>query len=183
LNSILTRSSSSLRCGFAAAAFAGVIGLFIGGSVWLIVDVKTRLDRIVELSLRLEQLSGRSPRQNPRTPEQAARSLFLSGNTMTIAGAELEQRIKEVVEDSGGALTSSQVELDGPEAKNGFLSLTASIEVDQSGLQTILYDLEAGTPYLFVDKLAIQSPEDFGEQETARFRMMLGVVGQWRPSE
>ena len=102
---------------------------------------------------------------------------------MTIAGAELEQRIKEVVEDSGGALTSSQVELDGPEAKNGFLSLTASIEVDQSGLQTILYDLEAGTPYLFVDKLAIQSPEDFGEQETARFRMMLGVVGQWRPSE
>jgi len=183
LNSIPTRSSSPLRCGLAAAAFAGVIGLFIGGSVWLIGDVKTRWDRVAELSLRLEQLSGRSPRHNPRGSAEAARSLFLGGKTMTIAGAALEQRIKEIVEDSGGALTSSQVELDGPEAKNGFLSLTASIEVDQPGLQTILYDVEAETPYLFVDKLSIQSPEDFGEPDNARFRMMLGVAAQWRSSE
>jgi len=182
LNNILAQPSP-LRHSIAAAAFVGAVGFFIGGSLWLIDDVKIRLDQIAELSLRLEQLSGRLPRQLPRIPDEAARSLFLGGTTMTIAGAALEQRLKEVVEKSGGALTSSQVELDDPEAKNGFLGLTASIEVDQPGLQTILYDIEAGTPYLFVDKLSIQSPEDFGEQDTGRFRMMLGVVAQWRPSE
>jgi len=75
------------------------------------------------------------------------------------------------------------VELDGAEAKDGYLGLTASIEVDQPGLQSILYEIEAGTPYLFVDKLSIQSPEDFGEQDNGRFRMTLALVGQWRPPQ
>jgi len=58
--------------------------------------------------------------------------------------------------------------------------LTASMEVSQPALQTILYDIEAGMPYLFVDKLSIQSPEDFGEQESGRMRMTISVTGQWR---
>jgi general secretion pathway protein M len=52
--------------------------------------------------------------------------------------------------------------------------------VSQPALQTILYDIEAGMPYLFVDKLSIQSPEDFGEQESGRMRMTISVTGQWR---
>jgi general secretion pathway protein M len=50
-------------------------------------------------------------------------------------------------------------------------------------LQTILYDIEAGIPNLFVDKLSIQSPEDFGEPESGRMRMTMSVVGEWRPPE
>jgi len=61
--------------------------------------------------------------------------------------------------------------------------LTATIEIGQPAPQTLLYDIEAGTPYLFVDKLMIQSPEDFGESESGSMRMSFAVVGQWRASE
>ncbi len=175
--------SSPLRQSLAAAAYGGAIVCFLAGSLWLIDDLKSTRDRTIQASLRLDQLSRRSPRLPSRTSDEAVRSLFLSGHTMTIAAATLEQRVKETVERSGGALTSSQVEPDGPDAKDGFVRLTASIEVDQSAIQAILYEIEAGTPYLFVDKLSIQSPEDFGEPETGRFRMTLAVVGQWRSFE
>ena len=110
-------------------------------------------------------------------------SPFLEGQTITIAGAALQQRVEAAVAKAGGALMSSQVELDGPDAKNGFVGLTASIEVSQPAVQTILYDIEAGMPYLFVDKLSIQSPEVFGEPENGRMRMTIDVAGQWRSSE
>jgi general secretion pathway protein M len=57
------------------------------------------------------------------------------------------------------------------------------MEVSQPAVQMILYDIEAGMPYLFVDKLSIQSPEVFGEPESGRMLMTVGVVGQWRSSE
>ena len=125
----------------------------------------------------------------PRPPASIATdtsvngSPFLEGRTITIAGAALEQRVGDAVTKAGGALISSQIELDGPEAKNGFVTLTASVEVAQAALQTILYDIEAGMPYLFVDKLSIQSPEDFGEPESGRMRLTVSVEGQWRPSK
>jgi general secretion pathway protein M len=175
--------SSPRRQGLAAAAYFAAIACFVGGSLWLIDDLKIRREQAAETSLRLDQLSKRSPPLASRTPAEATRLLFLGGRTMTIAGATLEQRIKDAVERSGGVLTSSEVESDSPDAKDGFVRLTASIEVDQPGLQTILYEIEAGTPYLFVDKLSIQSPEAFGDQELGHFRMTLAVVGQWRSFE
>jgi general secretion pathway protein M len=179
-------SSSPRRQSLAAAAYFGAVACLLGGSLWLIDDLKTSRDRAQEISSRLEQLARRSPRLASRTPDEAANLLFLGGRTTTIAGATLEQRIKDAVEKSGGALTSSEVVSDSPDAKDakdGLVRLTASIEVDQSGIQTILYDIESWTPYLFVDKLSIQSPEDFGDPETGHFRMTLTVVGQWRFSE
>ena len=119
-------------------------------------------------------------RPAPAPNAGVAGSPFLDGQTVTIAGAALQQRVEGAVAKAGGALMSSQVDLDGPDAKKGFVGLTASIELPQPAVQTILYDIEAGMPYLFVDKLSIQSPEVFGEPESGRMRMTIGVVGQWR---
>ena len=176
----ISNLSPTARKSLAAAAYVGAVAAFIAGSVWLVEDIEAKRDGVQQASLQLDQLSRRTPRV-PRTG-RADPSLFLSGPTLTIAAAALEQRIKDIARKSGGALTSSQVEPDSPDAKDGLVRLTASIEVDQSGLQPILYDIEAGTPFLFVDKLSVQSPEDFGEaEEGGRFRMTLAVVGQWRP--
>ena len=175
--------STTFRQRLAVAVYLAAVACFLGGSLWLIGDLMTRSDRVAQMSSRLEQLSARSPQRKVGAPDKAGLSLFLSGRTMTIAAAALEQRVKDAVERSGGELTSSQVEPDNQDAKDGFVRLTASIEVDQPGCQKILYEVEAGTPYLFVDKLSIQSPEDFGEPETGRFRMTLAVVAQWRSFE
>jgi general secretion pathway protein M len=105
---------------------------------------------------------------------------FLAGKTVTVAGAALQERVEAIVKQSGGAVLSSQIELQGPRAAEGFVGVTESLEIDQASLQPALYDLESGMPYLFVESLAIQSPQVFGEAEGARMRVLITVSGQWR---
>jgi general secretion pathway protein M len=105
---------------------------------------------------------------------------FLSGKTITIAGAALQERVETAVKKAGGNVLSSQIDLQGPHAAEGFVGLTESLEIDQASLQPLLYDLEAGMPYLFVENLAIQAPQAFGEAEGAPMRVLIAVSGQWR---
>ena len=167
----------------AGLAYFVLAGALAGSSLWFVGDLRAKSQRIAVAQGRLEQLISRSRRQSSSTASEASASPFLDGMTVTIAGAALEHLISEVVGKAGGVLLSAQVELDGPEAKHGFVGLTTSVEVGQAALQKILYDIEAGLPYLFIDKLSIQSPEDFGEPETGRMRMTMTVAGQWRSSE
>jgi general secretion pathway protein M len=170
----------------AVLAYFSVVIALLAASLWFISDLVARSGDLAAAEERLQQLTQRSqPRQpapNTSDPKMSG-SPFLEARTITIAGAALEQRVGAAVTKAGGALLSSQVGLDGPEAANGFVSLTASMEAAQPALQTILYDIEAGMPYLFVEKLSIQSPEDPTGSENGRMRMTMSVVGQWRPPE
>ena len=178
-----TAVASGSRQTLAVGAYVGVVAALAAASLWLVHDLRARSDAIAAAQTRLAELAEHSM---PRPPASLASdaslggSPFLEGQTITIAGAALEQRVGAAVAKAGGALISSQVEVDDPEAKNGFVKLTAAIEVGQPALQPILYDIEAGMPYLFVDKLSIQSPEDFGEPESGRMRMTVSVLAQWR---
>jgi general secretion pathway protein M len=170
----------------AVAAYVGVVIALLASSLLLIADLRDKAAEIAAAQMRLDQLSERSqPNLSGSIASNAgvSGSPFLDGRTITVAGAALQQRVEAAVTKAGGALMSSQVELDGPDAKNGFVGLTASMEVSQPAVQTILYDIEAGMPYLFVGKLSIQSPEVFGEPESGRMRMTIGVVGQWQSSD
>jgi general secretion pathway protein M len=170
----------------AVVAYLGVVIGLLAISLVLVADLRDKKAEVEAAQMRLDQLSERSRLSSAAsiTPNATVSgSPFLDGRTITVAGAALQQRVEAAVAKAGGALMSSQVELDGPDAKNGFINLTASMEVSQPAVQTILYDIEAGMPYLFVDKLSIQSPEVFGEPESGRMRMTIGVVGQWRLSE
>jgi len=174
------------RHALAVVSYFGVVIVLLALSLFLVADLRDKAAKIAEAQMRLDQLSERSrpslSASNASNPGVSG-SPFLDGQTITIAGAALQQRIEAAVAKADGLLTSSQLELDGPDAKNGFVNLSASMEVTQPAVQTILYDIEAGMPYLFVEKLSIQSPEVFGEPESGRMRMTIGVVGQWRSSE
>jgi general secretion pathway protein M len=174
------------RQAFAVVAYVGVVIALLAISLLLVADLRDKAAEIAATQMRLDQLSDRSrPSLSASNPSNAgpSGSPFLDGKTITIAGAALQQRIEAAVAKADGLLTSSQLELDGPDAKNGFINLSASMEVSQPAVQTILYDIEAGMPYLSVDKLSIQSPEVFGEPESGRMRMTIGVVGQWQASD
>ncbi len=160
-----------------------VVAALAAASLGLLDDLYVKSERVASAQARLDEFAARSPRASASVALDSNRSPFLDGRTVTIAGATLEQRMSEAVGKAGGELLSAQVELDGPEAKQGFIGLTASVQVGQAALQNILYDIEAGLPYLFIDKLSIQSPEDFGEQETGLMRITMTVAGQWRPGK
>jgi general secretion pathway protein M len=133
----------------------------------------------------LDRLEGRKPATGPSgLASEMSGSPFLEGRTVTIAGAALQQRVVAAVRDAGGNVLSSQVDLQGSQAKQGYISLSANCEVGQSALQQLLYDLESGMPYLFIDQLVVQMPQSGGgtgiETDAARMRVQIDISGQWQ---
>ncbi len=167
----------------AVLAFAGVVAGLTASAMWFVDDLIERSDAVATLRERLAQIEGRAtPGLAAAGDPRAMGSPFLEGQTITVAGAALQQRVDAAVAKAGGAVLASQVELDGPEAKDGFVGLTENIEIAQPALQPLLYDIEAGMPYLFIDTLGIQTPQGVGDSESARMIVVMGVTGQWQPA-
>ena len=70
--------------------------------------------------------------------------------------------------------------MQGVQSKDGYVSVLASCEIDQAALQRLLYDIEAGMPYLFIEQLVAQAPLASAKQEGGRMRVLLGVSGRWQ---
>ncbi|HET6379094.1 MAG TPA: type II secretion system protein GspM [Methylocella sp.] len=111
-------------------------------------------------------------------------SPFIEGPTLTIAGAALQRRVADAIEKAGGNLLSSQVDFQGPHERPGYVGLSVSCEIEQNGLQQLLYDLETGMPFLFIEQLVVQVPQSAGligaETGPARMRLQIDVSGQWQ---
>jgi general secretion pathway protein M len=166
----------------AAVAYAGLVVVLLFLVVSAIADVLGRHAEIASSTTMLEQLEGRraAARGSQGNGTMPPGSAFLEGATVTIAGATLLQRVAASVTKFGGNVLSSQVELQGMQSRTGFLSMIASCEIDQPELQPLLYELEAGMPFLFIDQLVVQSPNASSGSENGRLRILLAVSGQWR---
>jgi general secretion pathway protein M len=179
LDRLLARYPALAVLGY--AAIVAVLGLVTFGALADLYDRSVALTAATDM---LDQIEGRkaSPGGAAASAGAPAGSPFLEGQTVTVAGAALQQRVTGAVGKLGGNVLSSQVDLQGTLSKEGFVSLVASCEVDQPVLQQLLYDLEAGMPFLFVDQLVVQAPEAGTGQEGAagRMRGLLGVSGQWQ---
>jgi general secretion pathway protein M len=103
-------------------------------------------------------------------------SPFLEGPSASVAGAALLQRVTAATKRMNGNTLSSQIDLPGPQSKAGFIKATSSFEIDPGQLQPLLYDLEAGMPFLFVDELVIQAPST--STSGGKLRVTLGISGQ-----
>jgi general secretion pathway protein M len=81
---------------------------------------------------------------------------FISRDTAALASADLQTRIKEVVNQAGGELISTQVI---PERKEEqFVRIAVKVRMTGSTevLRDVLHDFEAGSPILFVENLNIR---------------------------
>ena len=150
-----------------------------GAAVSNILDHQRALAQTSDL---LDQLQGRKPRGASTSPLAPAGTPFLEGPTVTVAGATLLQRVAAAVGNVGGTIQSSQVDVLGAQAKDGFVGLLVSCEMEQPALQKLLYDLEVGMPFLFVDQLDVQVPQTTAANEggVGKIRVVLGVSGQWQ---
>jgi general secretion pathway protein M len=177
---------SSLRPMLAVAAYAVAVVVLFGMAWSGVADILDRRHAIAAASDLLAQLEGRKPSPLAAAGAAAAQvptgSPFLEGQTLTVAGAALLQRVADAVTKVGGNVLSSQVDVQGVQAKDGFVNVLASCELDHAALQRLLYDLEAGMPFLFVDQLDVQVPQTTAANEGAggKIRVVLGVSGQWQ---
>lgn len=162
-------------------AIAGALLLTTGLSIAEIVAHRQALAQTSDL---LDQFRGRKGAAKNAAAATAGRpgTPFLEGPTVTVAGANLLQRVAAAVSDVGGQVQSSQVDVSGAQTKDGFVGLVVSCELEQPALQKLLYDLEAGMPFLFVDQLDVQVPQTtaLSDAGAGRVRVILGVSGQWQ---
>ncbi|HLH87367.1 MAG TPA: type II secretion system protein GspM [Xanthobacteraceae bacterium] len=173
---------------FPALATVAYLALVVGliCAAWFAAaDLLDRRQAVADAETLLAQLErGRATVAAPSATSEAPQgSPFIEGQTVTLAGAALLQRVAGVVTGVGGNVLSSQVDVQDAASKGGFVSLVASCEVTQPDLQKLLYDLEAGMPYLFVDQLVVEAPDNVTRGEGGRLRVMIGVSGQWRGSK
>lgn len=126
---------------------------------------------------QIEERSSSGRKDGPWALGGGTDSPFLGGRTLSVAGATLLQRVASAVQRVGGDVKSSQVDLDSERAKAGWVGLLVSCDLQQKSLQQLLYDIEAGMPFLFVDQLVVQAPTDVANG--GKVRVLMSVSGQW----
>jgi general secretion pathway protein M len=167
----------------AGSVYAGLVIVLLVTVVSTIVDVVGQRSELAASVAMLDQLEGRRPstgRGASGDPMMPSGSAYLEGATVTVAGATLLQRVAGAVVKFGGNVLSTQLDVQGTPTRTGYLSMIASCDIEQSQLQQVLYDLEAGMPFLFVDQFVVQTPLTDSSSETGKLRVLIAVSGQWR---
>jgi general secretion pathway protein M len=165
----------------AAAVYAALVIVLLTMTASSVVDIFSQRASVAASADMLAQLEGRkAPAAGGRSGDSGmpTGSAFLEGATVTVAGAALLQRVAAAVTKFGGNVVSSQLDVQGTQAKAGFVSMVANCELDQASLQPLLYDLEAGMPFLFIDQIDIQVAT--ATSGDGKLRFLLGVSGQWQ---
>ena len=84
---------------------------------------------------------------------------YLPGGNDVVAAAALQERVKSAIESAHGELRSTQVlppQTVETDASVRLIVLKFHFIIDINGLRDVLYALETGNPYLFIEELGIQ---------------------------
>jgi len=163
------------------AGYVAVIGIAVVLTWNAVAAVGEERATVSAAETMLAALEGRSAvaRNDDSSPlkDAPAGSPFLQGHSLNVAGAALLQRVGAAVRRADGNVLSSQVDLNNARAKDGWVGLVVSCDIEQASLQSLLYDIEAGMPFLFIDQLVVQTPT--AGVNGSRMRILLAVSGQW----
>jgi general secretion pathway protein M len=129
-----------------------------------IEDARAMLQRYRALAEQRPAMAERLATQQERAASAAG---YLQGPSDALAAAQLQDRVKSVIEGAGGELRSTQIlpakAIEG-DAGIRRAALRVQFAITIEGLQETLYDLESGQPYLLIDQLSVR------EQRTRRRR-------------
>jgi len=125
----------------------------------------------------LERLNGRMRGQRTVLADVPShpRPVLHEGESAAIAHATLLQRVAQIIAHAGGTLNSSEVQADLPQEKSKSIKITTILEIDQGGLQPMIYNIETSEPLLFIESMLINTPSG-GEQ---KLRVVMQISGQW----
>lgn len=187
----------------AALGYAALVAMLLAVAFGEVSDVLAMRAAVAEAQDLLDRLEGRRPPRPGAAGAEERVSPFLEGATVTVAAAALVERVAAAADAAGGHLVSSSVDLGTSPLGPGFVAVAATIDIGQEDLQNLLYDMETGAPFLFIDPLVVQargqgaslgqadvtegtearmqdaSAQDGGSQD-GRIQVTLTVHGRWR---
>jgi hypothetical protein len=119
------------------------------------------VQKLTALSARYRALAARLPALKAERDGLARRLTadngFLGNANETLAAADLQARLKTLVDQAHGELKSTQIL--APQQVQGFrrIGVRAEMSMTLPALQQVLYATEAGAPTLVLDDLSIRS--------------------------
>lgn len=113
---------------------------------------------ITVLSAELKQLKSRG----------GSAAGLLDATNESIAAAQLQERLKSIVDRVSGDLKSTQVLRARDDGGFRRLTVRAGITVNIAGLQRVFYELETSIPYLFLDNIeVVRRTDGRGDKQTS----------------
>jgi len=169
-----------------ALAVLVVLLLACAGSVAL--SLAMRSGAAEELAERQDALSRLEARVHARAeahgaagPAVAPDEAFLAAPTAGLAGADLQAYVARLA-DRHAVLVSFGTQAQAGEDAADAVRIEASLDIGLSALQVLLYQLETGTPYVFVESLTVRpvTAAATGGAENGPLRVTLGLRALWR---
>jgi general secretion pathway protein M len=163
--------------GVSAAVYAALVIVLCLTTIFSLTDLVEQYRARNTLRETLSRLDRRNDALSAQSGSWPAGSPFLQGKSATVASAALLQQITNTVTRVGGTVISTEIERRGTRSKNGYVTVTATFDIEQAPLQNVLYDIEAGMPFLFVDHLNVGVPTP--PRDDGRVHVVLSVSGLW----
>jgi general secretion pathway protein M len=168
-------------------AIAALCLLLIACGSSVAVSLALRAAAAEELSDRQDVLSGLEARARSKTQPHgqtragaAPAAAFLDAPTPGLAGADLQAYIARLA-DQHAALVSFGTQAATGEDAAGAVRVDASLDISLGALQVLLYQLESGTPYVFVDSMTVRATTGVAAGgANAPLRVTLGLRALWR---
>jgi len=151
------------------------------------LSLQMRSSAAQELAGRHELLSRLEARAKARRDARAQSgaapaAAFLEAPTQGLAVAQLQTHLAQMADIHHAVLVSSGIEPAKREDPPDSIRLQATLEMSLQALQSFLYQLESGTPYVFVEQLAVQLAGAASQRavEDPLLRVTLGLRAMWR---
>jgi len=116
-------------------------------------DIGRRLERYERLAAARPELD----RKLEAVRAMGSRKFFLRSTAGSLSAAEVQERVRQLVEGSGGRLISVQV--GQPRVDGLFRQVTVTVQLNANilALRRILLAAETAEPYVFVDSLTVRA--------------------------
>ena len=175
ISNYLTRQPRWALLSFAAT----LLGLFLT-CVSLLADLAREYSELGMAAERLDRFERRIPKESMNAPAVIAPpgEPFLDELTLTMASAALLQRMTSAIARVGGTIVSSEVDTQNAQSKDGYIKVSATCNLAANALQQLLYEVESGMPFLFVDQLLAQA--DTEPNKDGQLKATLVVTGLWK---
>jgi len=171
------------------AVSIGVLGVLLFVCAAAIgLSLHMRADAVQELEDSRDQLTHLQARakahRDVRARSGAAPEAFLlDAPTQGLAVAKLQAHLQKLADGGHCLLISSGLEPAKHEDGADQIRLQATLEANLQSLQSFLYRLEGGTPYVFIDSLTVQLTGAASQQRTIEdpmLRVTFGLRAIWR---
>jgi hypothetical protein len=148
-----------LAIGLTVGVAALLLALVLVPVLWLHYRYDTTIDGLQSRLETYRRVAAQAPEYRKALEAMKARDgrrFYLKNTAANLAGAELQELVRNAVESNGGRISTSQNVVPKDEGRVRQIGVTVQFFASTPNLQKILHGLELQVPYLVVENLTVR---------------------------